>query len=60
MGTYGCFSDGALAQLVEVDEELPDADAILGDASLNPLLDVVLVAEGGRVALVVALVAVGR
>lgn len=59
MVTYSGFSDGALAEFVEVDEELSDADSVLGDASLDPLFNIVLVAEHGGVALVAALMAVG-
>lgn len=59
METYSGFSDSALAEFVEVDEELSDADSVLGDAGLDPLLNVLLVAEHRGVALVAALMAMG-
>ena len=58
--TYGSLSNGALAKLVEVDEELLDADAILGDACLDALLDIILVTQHCGGALVTALMAMGR
>lgn len=55
--TYSGLSNSALAELIEVDEELLDTDAILGDASLDALLDIVFVAEDGGLPLVIALMA---
>ena len=55
--TYSCLSNCALAELIEVNEELLDTDAILGDASLDALLDIVFVAEDGGLPLVIALMA---
>lgn len=55
--TYSGLSNGALAELIEVNEELLDTDAILGDASLDALLDIVFVAEDGGLPLVIALMA---
>jgi len=45
--TYGCLSDGSLSEFVEVDEELLDTDAILGDACHDALFDIILVAQHG-------------
>ena len=55
--TYSGLSNGALAELIEVNEEFLDTDAILGDASLDALLDIVFVAEDGGLPLVIALMA---
>ena len=55
--TYSGLSNSALAELIEVNEELLDTDAILGDASLDALLDIVFVAEDGGLPLVIALMA---
>lgn len=55
--TYSGLSNGALAELIEVNEELLDTDAILGDASLDALLDIIFVAEDGGLPLVIALMA---
>ena len=55
--TYSGLSNGALAELIKVNEELLDTDAILGDASLDALLDIVFVAEDGGLPLVIALMA---
>lgn len=54
-GTESGFSDGALAEFVEVDEELLDTDTILSDACLDALLDIVFVAEIPVLPLVIAL-----
>ena len=43
--TYGCLSDGSLAEFVEVEEEFSDTDSILGDESLNASLNVALASE---------------
>jgi len=58
--TYGCFADNALAQLVEVNEEFSDADAVPGNAGLNAPLNVTFVTQSGRHSLVVGLMAVRR
>jgi ABC-type molybdate transport system permease subunit len=58
--TYSGFSNGSLAQLVEVDKELADADAVLGDARLNALFNVLLEAQLARGILVARLVAMSR
>ena len=55
--TYSGLSNCALAELIEVNEEFLDTDAILGDASLDALLDIVFVAEDGGLPLVIALMA---
>ena len=57
--TYSGFTDVSLAELVEIDEELFDTDAILGDSGLDSFLNVVLVSKNAGLALVVALMAVG-
>ena len=57
VSTYPCFSADSLAKFVEIDEKFFDTDSILGDARLNALLNVVLVRQSGRLALVVALMA---
>jgi len=44
-GAEGSLTDGALAKLVEVDKELLDTDAILGNACLDALLNVIFVAK---------------
>lgn len=40
--TYACLADVALAQLVEVDEELFDSDAVLQHQGLHSLLHIKL------------------
>lgn len=55
--TYSGLSNSALAELIEVNEELLDTDAILGDTSLDALLDIVFVAKDGGLTLVIALMA---
>ena len=55
--TYSSLSNGALAELIEVNEEFLNADSILGDTSLNALLDIVFVAQNGGLPLVIALMA---
>ena len=55
--TYSSLTDNTLAKFVEVDEKFTDADTILGDASLDALLDIVFVAEDGGLPLVIALMA---
>jgi hypothetical protein len=54
-GTYGSLANCALAELVEVNEELLNSDAILSDSRLDALLNVVLVAKDGGLPLVIAL-----
>jgi len=39
---YACFADGSLPELVEVDEELLDADSVFEDDRLQALLHVQL------------------
>ena len=39
--TYGCFSDPALAELIEGDEEFFDSNSVLGDESLESFFDIV-------------------
>ena len=53
--TYGGLSDSAFAKFVEVDEELANTDAVLGDACLNALFNIILVVEGSCLTLIVAL-----
>lgn len=57
--TYGSLANGALPELVEVDEKLSDANSILGDQSLNTLLNVTFALEGAW-GLIVALMTVLR
>lgn len=45
--TYSRLIDDALAELVKIDEELLDADAIAGSHGLNAALNVVVVGENG-------------
>jgi len=45
--TYGGLSTGAFAQFVEVDEELLNADSVLGGAGLDTVFDVVVDAQLG-------------
>jgi len=54
-GTYGSLANCALAELVEVNEELLNSDAILSDSRLDALLNVVFVAKDGGLPLVIAL-----
>ena len=58
--TYSCFSNGSLSQLVEVDEELLDANSVFGDARLDALFNIVFVAEHCRGPLIARLMAVSR
>ena len=55
--TYSCLSADSLAKLIEINEKLLDSDSVLGDTRLNALLNVVLKRQSGRLALVVALMA---
>ena len=57
-GTYSSLADGALAELVEVNEEFLEADAVAGNARLDALLNVLFVAQLVCLPLVVALVSV--
>jgi len=59
-GAESCFSNGSLSQLVEVDEELLDANSVFGDARLDALFNIVFVAEHCRGSLVARLMAVSR
>ena len=58
--TYSGFPNGALAELVEVNEEFLKANAVSGDARLDSLLDVLLVTELVCLPLVCALMSVIR
>ncbi len=58
--TYSSLSNGSLSQLVEVDEELLDANSIFGDARLDALFNIVFVTEHCRGSLVARLMAVSR
>jgi hypothetical protein len=40
--TYSCFSDSALAELVEVNEELLDSDPVFDDGGLEFLFNIQL------------------
>ena len=57
--TYSCLSDDSLTKLVEVNEELTDADSVLDNLGLDFLLRIVLMTEHGVLALVGALMTVG-
>jgi len=54
------FSDSALAQFVEVNEKLPDTNAVSGNARLNAPLDVGLVTQLFGLSLIVGLVTMRR
>jgi len=43
--TYCCFTTCSLAELIKVDEELSDSDAIFGDKSLDAGLDVLVASQ---------------
>jgi hypothetical protein len=58
--TYSGFSDSALAQFVEVNEKLPDTNAVSGNARLNAPLDVGLVTQLFGLSLIVGLVTMRR
>lgn len=54
------LSDSALAELVEVDEELLDTDSVLGDASLDTLFNIGFMTKDSGLSLVIALMTVSR
>ena len=56
--TYCCFSTSTLSKVVEVNEELLDADTITSHDCLNPALDIVLSGQFAHIRLICAWVAV--
>ena len=58
--TYCSLSDSALAELVEVDEELLDTDSVLGDTSLDTLFNIGFMTKDSGLSLVIALMTVSR
>ena len=54
MSTYGSLANNSLSEFIEINEEFFESDSVLGDQSLDTLLDILLNLKSARLTLIVA------
>ena len=54
MSTYGSLANNSLSEFIEINEKFLESDSVLGDQSLDTLLDILLNLKGARLTLIVA------
>ena len=54
MSTYGSLANNSLSEFIEIDEEFLESNSVLGDQSLDTLLDILLNLQSARLTLIVA------
>ena len=54
MSTYGSLANNSLSEFIEINEEFLESDSVLGDQSLDTLLDILLNLKSARLTLIVA------
>ena len=54
MSTYGSLANNSLSEFIKINEEFLESNSVLGDQSLDTLLDILLNLESARLTLIVA------
>ena len=54
MSTYGSLANNSLSEFIEINEEFLESNSVLGDQSLDTLLDILLNLQRVRLTLIVA------
>ena len=54
MSTYGSLANNSLSEFIEINEEFLESNSVLGDQSLDTLLDILLNLKSARLTLIVA------
>ena len=54
MSTYGSLANNSLSEFIEINEKFLESDSVLGDQSLDTLLDILLNLKSARLTLIVA------
>ena len=54
MSTYGSLANNSLSEFIEINEEFLESNSVLGDQSLDTLLDILLNLKSVRRTLIVA------
>lgn len=54
MSTYGSLANNSLSEFIEINEKFLESDSVLGDQSLDTLLDILFNLKSARLTLIVA------
>ena len=54
MSTYGSLANNSLSEFIEINEKFLESDSVLGDQSLDTLLDIQFNLQSARLTLIVA------